>query len=109
MGYIFAPVSVQAFVTQAAIKAFYEAALQRLESISPGIPWSTIALFRKGITCCPPMQVSTSGARHFLVTLSISVNTRKRFPVQVESLTKSMDQRSFGLRRRLLSGMPLFS
>ena len=44
----------------------------------------------------PPSEVSTSMAGHSRVQSSTRVNIRITFPVLTQSLTKSIDQRSFG-------------
>jgi hypothetical protein len=51
--------------------------------------------------------VSTSIAGHSRVQSSTIVNIRITFPVLTQSLTKSIDQRSFGCLAAGLTAMPL--
>src|SRR5439155_6453486 len=55
----------------------------------------------------PPSEVSTSMAGHSRVQPSTMVNIRITLPVATQSLTKSIDQRSFGLVAAGLVTAPL--
>ncbi len=76
------------------------------ERTSLGRSRNNIVLLRYLVICCPMIHVSIAKGMHSSVASLIRVNIRNHLSVAVISLTKSMEQRSFGLKRWLLSGVP---
>src|ERR1700683_2518116 len=128
------PVRVQAFIALSPVETFHIGILYRLSRLNelqsyspfltPGSQYPTAELrsvvrnnrFRQTslrrhsvehTSDSPsPSDVSTSIAGHSRVQSSTSVNIRIAFPLLTQSLTRSIDQRSFGLSAAGLTAVP---
>ena len=65
-------------------------------TIRPGLPRRAMTAETSRATRRPEIEVSTTAARHSLVTSSITLKMRNRRPQTNRSCTKSTDRRAFG-------------
>ena len=66
-------------------------------TIDSGLPRLATSALSSRATRLPEIEVSTTAARHSLVTSSTTLRMRSRRPVTSWSCTKSTDQRAFGV------------